>query len=199
MLDLWCCLSIKGTKDDVVKRELCQILTVGTLTDDDMLTDSSPNYLLSIKEDILSKTYGICYVDTATGNFTVGTIHDDAHRTSFDTLVQQLQPKEILCEQGGLSKESTNILKSFGNPTINRLKVIKILSVCTNNYQPLVEFWDAQTTKDTIDQRKYFISKDNPDGTWPAALQQVADNPLAMSALGAVIWYLKEVILFSRY
>lgn len=44
-------------------------------------------------------SYGVCFVDTATGEFNLASFVDDIDRTQFETLIMQVKPKEIVYEK----------------------------------------------------------------------------------------------------
>lgn len=67
-------------KDKVVKREMCSILTKGTIVDPSIIRSADANYLLSLCEDQKSNDYGLCFVDTSTGQFHIGSFSDDRQR-----------------------------------------------------------------------------------------------------------------------
>jgi DNA mismatch repair protein MSH6 len=72
--------------DKVVKRDMCSVLTKGTLCDADLIGHDDASYLLALCEDMQNIGYGICLVDTASGAFRLGQFRDDAARfvsTSF--------------------------------------------------------------------------------------------------------------------
>ncbi|KAL6525912.1 hypothetical protein OROMI_030307 [Orobanche minor] len=70
----------KGSKDKVVKREICAVVTKGTLTEGEMLsTNPDASYLLAVTESCLTSEnqqgihiFGICVVDVATSKIVLG-------------------------------------------------------------------------------------------------------------------------------
>src|SRR5690606_31628240 len=88
-----------------LKRELTKILTVGTLVDEALINSFHANYLLAIKED--NEQFGICFVDTSTGQFNLAQFEDDKTKSQFQTLLIQLRPKEIIYEKVRLKLEGT--------------------------------------------------------------------------------------------
>lgn len=79
------------------------MLTAGTLIDGGLLTDDLSRYCMSIKElnssSDLSPTYGICFVDTATAEFSLVSFEDDRERTKLETLLVQIRPTELVLEK----------------------------------------------------------------------------------------------------
>ncbi|CAG8445223.1 11757_t:CDS:10 [Ambispora leptoticha] len=194
----------KSKEEKVIRRELTSILTAGTLVEGGLLTNDMGTYCLSIKEEITSDNelpeFGICFVDTATGEFNLASFKDDINRTKFETLIMQLKPREIVFEKGKLSQRSHRILKS------------SIPSLIWNGLAPDNEFWNAETTLYEIRISGYFSNKrkNNNDGnndeemndasdesmeSYPLALKEACDKPLMMSALGGLLWYLRSLKL----
>uniref|UniRef100_A0A1I7WVP2 MutS_I domain-containing protein n=1 Tax=Heterorhabditis bacteriophora TaxID=37862 RepID=A0A1I7WVP2_HETBA len=98
----------KGTKDKVVRRELCRITTCGTRTygvldgSDGGMVESSEGgakFLLALKEEIEvvkgKSTYGICFVDTAVGKFFLGQFADDDCRSYLRTMLASHTPAQV--------------------------------------------------------------------------------------------------------
>ena len=91
-------------KDDIIRRELTSIFTSGTLVDGGLIGSDMGAYCLSIKECTDKATagviqFGVCFVDTATAEFSLCYIDDDTERTQLETLLIQLRPKEIIYEK----------------------------------------------------------------------------------------------------
>jgi len=125
----------------VIGREVKQILTQGTLVDEAFINDPHSLYLLAIKEIVRTNRdsfgppvphYGVCFVDTSTGEFHLGEFIDDIERTQFETLILQIKPSEILYEKViilffvifYLYLKKTNIL-NLGNVYNSELKYHK--------------------------------------------------------------------------
>ncbi|CAI2182650.1 11046_t:CDS:10 [Funneliformis geosporum] len=132
----------KKKEEKVIRRQLTSILTAGTLVDGGLLTNEMSTYCMSIKESCPTENdppaYGICFVDTATGEFNLVSFVDDIDRTQFETLIMQVKPKEIVYEKGMLNKRSQRILKTCINCPI------------WTGLIPEREFWDANATWDEI-------------------------------------------------
>ncbi|ODV91803.1 hypothetical protein CANCADRAFT_75812 [Tortispora caseinolytica NRRL Y-17796] len=180
--------SKSGSKEDkIVKRELKCVLTGGTLVDSAMISDDLAIYCMAIKE-ILRPTsgpvIGLCIVDTATGMFQIAEFEDDMNYTRFETILAQVRPKELLLEKNGLSKAALHIIKNNTST-----------GVIYNYLKPITEFWTAQITEEELARAKYFESKDQDDrSNWPAAIKSVLNGKeAAMSAIGALLWYLRTL------
>ncbi|KAL2208282.1 DNA mismatch repair protein Msh6 [Sarocladium strictum] len=168
-------------KDKVITRELACVLTGGTLVDGGMLQDDMAAYCVAIKEQIIDDcpTFGITFVDTATGRFHLSSFTDDVDYTKFETIVAQTGPRELVLEKSQLSTKALRILKNNTSPT-----------TIWTHLKPGVEFWDADMTRRELNRGKYFASEEEDEEVWPEVLQQVKDDDLLFSALGGLVSYL---------
>jgi len=179
----------KGKKkaDKIIKRELSCVLTGGTLVDGSMLQDDNATFCVAIKESIVDDlpTFGIAFVDTATGQFFLSEFVDDLDLTKFETFVAQTRPQELLLEKSCISTKALRILKNNTNPT-----------TIWNYLKPGKEFWDADITRRELDCSGYFVSGDS-DGeeAWPEKLREGRNKDLIMSAFGALVQYLRTLKL----
>lgn len=111
---------INKSKKDVIRREICQVLTRGTAIDHN-LADYSSRFLLAIFEDQLK--FGVMFVDTTTHEFYVGEFQDDETRSNLRTAVMRLKPVEVVYMKGYLKNDTANLLKFLPvKPTISALK-----------------------------------------------------------------------------
>lgn len=174
----------KSKKEEkVIRRELACVLTAGTLVDESMLQDEMSTYCVAIKElaDADEPAFGIGFVDTATGQFSLTEIKDDAELTKFETFIAQIRPRELILEKSALSTKAMRILKTNSNPM-----------TIWNYLKPEKEFWSADITRREIDACGYFVHKDRATNEeWPAVLQAAKGKDLVMSAFGALTQYLR--------
>ncbi|KAI5288733.1 DNA mismatch repair protein msh6 [Ascosphaera aggregata] len=170
---------VKGpTKaEKVIRRELESVLTGGTLVDGAMLQNDMATYCVAIKEAIVDQrpSFGIAFVDTATGQFFLSEFTDDVDLTRFETFVAQTRPQELLLEKGNTSTRATRILKQ--NTSVTTI---------WNSLKPVKEFWEAETTRFELDTNNYF-----EENQWPDVLVEAKKKDLVMSAFGALIQYLR--------
>lgn len=168
----------KSAKDKVIRRELAAVLTAGTLVDGNMLTDDMSTWCVAIKESEVNDlpVFGIAFVDTATGQFYVAEWIDDNDRTKFETFIAQTRPQELLLEKGRVSVKTLRILKNNTGPT-----------TIWNYLKPGKEFWEGHITVKEFEAGDYFKS------AWPKALDDSKDRTSLMSALGALIQYLRSL------
>ncbi|KAK7994628.1 DNA mismatch repair protein [Apiospora marii] len=174
----------KAKKEDkIIRRELACILTGGTLVDGAMLQDDMATYCAAIKESTVDghPAFGIAFVDAATGQFFVSEFDDDVDLTKFETFVAQTNPRELLLEKSHLSTKALRILKNATAPT-----------TIWNYFKSGAEFWGADLTRRELDCNEYFkAGEDDTKEEWPATLAEAKDKDLLMSALGALVQYLR--------
>ena len=82
----------------VVKREVVQIITPGTLMEDNLLDPKSPNYLMAIAE--YKSTYAIAWIELTTGEFYVS----NCSKIDIKNEISRLSPKEIIISQKHVSE-----------------------------------------------------------------------------------------------
>ena len=111
-------------QEKCLNRKIEKILTKGTLVDEALMPDHRALYLLAINEDTVaaqprdpsictasfpyrnqqghSETvpkYGVCFVDSSTGNFHMGEFIDDNERNQLETLLLSIKPQEVVYEK----------------------------------------------------------------------------------------------------
>lgn len=156
--------SVKG----IVKRDVIRIITPGTVIEGNMLDDAVNNYLCAIcKGDTET---GLCFADVSTAQFHITVVNN---KTAEEQIINQLsiyQPKEILVNSGALDYTSVaDFAKSRLNAEAQLLDDFKFdFEQCANLILETLK-------KDEISSLGLGHSK------------------TAVSALGAVIDYLKEV------
>lgn len=181
----------KGKKD-VIQRELKCVLTAGTLTDETMLSDDMATYCIAVKEDIdpedeAGKIFGVAFIDTSTGHIQMTEFKDDSECTKLETLASQLRPKELIISKNNLSQLAIRILKfnAQNNAIFNYIK-------------PDSEFFDFDTTFETLTRGKYFEAENLDDlSKWPMTLKEYyeSNKMVGFSAFGGLLWYLKSLKL----
>jgi DNA mismatch repair protein MSH6 len=183
-------------EEKIIRRELTSVLTRGTLVDGGLLTSDMNTYCMAIKEAQIDgdTNYGICFVDTSIAEFNFVTLENDNDQTKLETLLIQVNPKELILEKGCTSKRLLKIIRNvIGNIQLNYLT-------------PETEFWDIEKTIHEVKRAEYFVknsqdSADNPflekgDEFIPKFLQDIAQkNDLSMSAFGALLSYLRKLKL----
>ncbi|GAA6051780.1 hypothetical protein JCM3770_004968 [Rhodotorula araucariae] len=182
---------------EIVRRELKSVLTTGTIVDGTMLTDDMSSHCVAIKEETPTPTsppsFGICVLDASTAEFSLSSFTDDACRTQLETLVRQLKPKELIHQKGNLSVSTIRLLrnclgiecqwtalkegKEFLRPEDARAEVVKLFK----------ESRDAGDAAMEVE--------DDEEAIVPESIRNMYDKPVAMSALGGMVWYLRQLNL----
>lgn len=176
-----------GKKEEkIIRRELSCVLTGGTLVDETMLMDEMSTFCVAIKEAMSEDgmpAFGVCYVDTATGAFSLNQFVDDVDYNTFQTVIAQLRPKELILEKGVISPLAFRIIKNNTSP-----------GTIWNHIKPRVEFWADDIALEELYHGGYFPAENIDDRSqWPDILQNIEEQPLALSALGGLLWYLKHL------
>ncbi|ONH94116.1 hypothetical protein PRUPE_8G271300 [Prunus persica] len=204
-----------GSKDKVVKREICAVVTKGTLTEGEMLSaNPDASYLMAVTENSQNvanqnteRIFGVCVVDVATSRVILGQFGDDLECSALSCLLSELRPVEIIKPVKLLGPETEKVLlRHTRSPLVNELV-------------PLLEFWDAERTAQeirriyrcTVDQlvsgspKTSNLHSDDSHleeddlGCLPDVLSELmrtGENGIcALSALGGVLFYLKQAFL----
>lgn len=150
------------------------------------MSDDLSNHCISIKEYIAdasgNPSFGIVIADCSTAEFSIAAFEDDACRTRLETTIRQHRPRDVLCERGNLSVPTRRLLQSAVGP------------LCTiTMLQPGKEFPKAEKGIEAV--QNLFESFDEDNRTVPAQITDHYDNEQAMSALGAMVKYLKTLNL----
>ncbi|XP_057474469.1 DNA mismatch repair protein MSH6-like [Actinidia eriantha] len=203
----------KGSKDKVVKREICAVVTKGTLTEGEMMSaNPEASYLLAVTESCQTlgnqqgRIFGICVVDVATNKVILGQFQDDQECSALCCLLSELRPVEIVKPAKLLSPETERILLTHTRcPLVNELV-------------PLSEFWDAEKTVSEVKAvyRRFHeqsislstneanllatgSSSEEASSSLPDVLLEFVnagnDGSYALSALGGTLFYLKQAFL----
>ncbi len=115
----------------LVRREVVQIITPGTIVAADLLDADSNNFLCAIYRDKKKKNVGIAFCDLSTGEFEIDQLDLNGGSGDLMELVYLYKPREILLpktenngEQGfykDFVKQSKNMLASSQEPHIEYL------------------------------------------------------------------------------
>ena len=92
----------------IVERAISQVLSAGTISDQNLLDSSRPNYLAAVFRDGKGKKLGLACVDHTTGEFEVAEFKDSVELA--DEL-ERLQPSELL-----YSDDQRDLIEALGMP-----------------------------------------------------------------------------------
>ena len=151
----------------LVKREVINVVTPGTVIDDSMLDESRNNYLCSVFR--LEDAFGVCFVDASCGLLHLTELSGDDAAERVIGEIGRFMPSEML-----LSKSLVN------NGEIPDFAKMRIGCRLTNRDES--EF-DAAKSRDIVLEHFNAMSLEELG---------VPDNSAALSALGSVLSYLYE-------
>ena len=129
-------------------------------------------------------SFGVCVLDASTAEFQLSSFSDDACRTQLETLLRQLKPKELIHEKGNLSVSTLRLVRSCVGVDCQWTAL-----------KPGVEFLRADDTRKELG--KLFAGARRADEEMedgdeekavPESIKMMYDKPVAMSALGGMIW-----------
>lgn len=129
----------RGGYKAVVHRSVTRIITPGTIIEESLLSDISPNYLVSIS--YAKNNYAISYIDLSTSYLAILELPE---KEIINELVK-LNPKEILlAEKYRASELAINITEQFGHKISFQVDSFFSLNKCEKN---ICEFYNIQSTK----------------------------------------------------
>ncbi|WVF66380.1 hypothetical protein IAT40_001120 [Kwoniella sp. CBS 6097] len=178
----------KSKEDKIVRRELKQVFTNGTIVDGHYLSSDEPNHCVSIKETVSESTgnsaFGICVMDASTGSFDLCAFEDDICRTRLETMFRQIRPKELVHAKGNLSVETDRLLRNILPSSAQRA-----------SFREGDEFCSASETLHRLSAYFSIDGSDSDKPPLPEAIESLRDNALAMEALGGLLFYIKSLQL----
>jgi DNA mismatch repair protein MSH6 len=118
--------------EKVIKRELVQIFSPGTIDDFEMLDSSQPAFLLAIRSSSRTSA-GVCLVDCSTASFHLGVVNEN---DLTDVLIR-FEPVEVVFNRDCLCPEHLEVVKM-------------ICGKCTTHSKTGSEFWDPQLALNSI-------------------------------------------------
>ena len=172
----------RGSGSEIVRRELRHVVTSGTIVDGSVLSDDLSSYCISIKEISGGDEpiFGICTLDASTAEFRLTSFRDDAVLSRLETLLRALRIKEVLHEKGELSPSTLRLVRHITPPSCQ-----------TTMLKPGTEFLDAPAARGRL---LSLFNADDPESL-PPGIVPMLDDEAAISALGAILWYLEQLNL----
>lgn len=89
----------------IAKREIVQIITPGTVVEDEFLDSLSNNYLLSLS--LLKEGVAIAYSELSSGLFRLQLLPRESRLDSLRALIEELHPREILINEEDYFNDAT--------------------------------------------------------------------------------------------
>ena len=138
----------------IVKREVVQVLTPGTIVDDKLLDSKQNNYLVCFLKD--NKHIGFSYIDLSTGEFMVYSFPYFELRQKLSCQLDRLVPGEVILPESLLNEDPAihQLLSAYESVLINRYPDWYFEH--KNNRERLLEFYKLKTLKG------FGIEIDNP-------------------------------------
>lgn len=204
-----------GSKDKVVKREICAVVTKGTLTEGETLTTNpDASYLIAVTESCQISAneqgvhiFGICAIDVATSKIILGQFRDDADCSSLCCLLSELRPVEIIKPNKLLCPETEKALsRHTRNPLVTELvpfsefwNAEKTISEVTSIYQRLGDHSRNLSENETTVLSSGSSTTNDSINCLPDVLSNLIsegeNGSQALSALGGTLFYLRQAFL----
>ncbi|CDF39965.1 unnamed protein product [Chondrus crispus] len=173
-----------GNQSTVCHRSLVRILTKATVTDEGLLRDHRARYVLSILEELNDSTpsrkIGVCYVDVASGNISIGEFMDDFRLAQTERLVTFLRPHEIITNLSAASQRLAGILKWAANS--NEAEIIETST--RRGFSSMTSSWLST----------YFTSQKS-QCELKRVRKHLDDHALCKEVFGAMASHLKSLII----
>jgi len=189
---------------DLIRREVCQILTRGTYFENQAL-DYDSQFVLCIIKDKENPDFGIVFLDATTHEFHIGQFKDDKNYSNLRTLITRFKPVEIVTLNSNLPQECLNMFNSMPNkPTITTLSPAgypKRIGDIFSTIKPYFHRKEAKQTKlpQYLEQIKLSFDAEaksvNMDDDKVKRLEKKSPFYYAMQTLSLAVDYLKNIML----
>lgn len=153
-----------ATAKGLVKRDIIRVITPGTVMESSMLDEGRNNYICCMFSD--SKKIGLCFCDISTGELYATEISGSDSVNSLTSQLASYNPREILI--GG------DIVKIKSLPAFIKSKLSAGVEMLRD------ESFDNKLCTDTVNMQ------------FGEEMQCISDSQVLISAIGALINYLKE-------
>lgn len=153
-----------ATAKGLVKRDIIRVITPGTVMESSMLDEGRNNYICCMFSD--SKKIGLCFCDISTGELYATEISGSDSVNSLTSQLASYNPREILI--GG------DIVKIKSLPAFIKSKLSAGVEMLRD------ESFDNKLCTDTVNMQ------------FGEEMQCISDSKVLISAIGALINYLKE-------
>ena len=104
----------------IVKREVREVITPGTLVDENILLNKSNNYLLALNQKGLF--IEIAYLDLSTGDFEINEIEYSSNHSTLNGELSRINPKELIIPEDLWlgDKNIRDLFNEYENIPVNR-------------------------------------------------------------------------------
>lgn len=111
-------------KDVIIKREVIEILSKGTVTNENFWGSSDSKFLLCIVQK--NNKFGLCFFDAMTQKFFLDEVHKEE---DFESIIVRIKPVEIVFSKKHMDTNLINFLKDISSPMFSPI----------SHYLPLIE------------------------------------------------------------
>lgn len=147
-----------------------------------------------------TSSFGLCSLDASTGEFSLTAFDDDICRTRLETMFRQIRPKELLHAKVCCSRQrGTYLTLVQGNLSVHTQRLLRSILPSSTSWTPFKDGDEFYTAEDTLRhlgdlfQREADPIAAKPD--LPDAVSHCIDKPLALEALGGMLFYLNTLNL----
>jgi len=114
-------LSLPQAGKGLAERDVVEVITPGTLTDEEFLEQGRNNYIVSLAE--VRRGIALAYVDVSTGEFACSFLSPEVRIDILRSELARLEPREILVQESLLNADSEvkNLIVGSGRIVINAL------------------------------------------------------------------------------
>ena len=151
----------------LVKREVTRIVTPGTVTDENMLSETQNNYIMSLVKDG-ENYYGIAITDVSTGDFWATEISGEDAMDMIKAEWQRITPAEVICTSWMMEDRVITECRQLWDYTMIE-EVSEEFFYHTEALEQVKKQWHEQEIESFLSHR----------------------YPLAVSATGALLKYLR--------
>ena len=191
MMESRCKSMARPTKfDRVVRREICQVASRGTL----MESSCTESYLTAVYGVVLDRQQikvGVCFIDTALGTLNMSNFTDDSNLSKLETLLAVYPPSEILYDRCKTPPALLKVIEKFSGTRriasfITFPSAKKTLKMVLENDYFEVEGKIAQLPNEFLAH----LDENDPLGQTPNSKSEYV-----LSSFGAVVIYLQNSLI----
>jgi len=92
------CEQMEIPEKGIAEREVVQVISPGTVIDDDLLNSHANNYILAMGK--AGAILSFSWIDLSTGEFTLSSETEDSSISSVKKIVHELEPAEVIIQEG---------------------------------------------------------------------------------------------------
>ncbi|MCF7944489.1 MAG: DNA mismatch repair protein MutS [Spirochaetia bacterium] len=107
------CEQMEIPEKGIAEREVVQVISPGTVVDEDLLQETQNNYIFSL--GVFAETISCAWIDISTGEFTISSLVYDESLTYVKKMLFELDPSEIIIQESFYydNKHVKNVIKGY--------------------------------------------------------------------------------------